>query len=200
MYYLGIDPSLTKTGLSLYIDSSNKIYIKGIGKDKDEKAKNFIDIYRISNSLVHSINSWFKQVSLDNSLGLFRLKIISELPPYGQFTSALLYTYDSMLFNRFQLDYKVDLICGVYPRYLTLVHGKGYPKSESTRKAKSILAELEEAHPDLMVDIDGRLNHDMAESFIFLCLLLYREGLFLDVLSKYEFFEYDKVMVIFEEE
>ena len=64
------------------------------------------------------------------------------------------------------------------------MHGKrSYNKGESVELAKLIINDLEKKHK---VQFDmGRLNHDEAESFIFLCRLFVVNNMFKDTLSKW---------------
>ena len=162
---LAQDPSFSSLGFSLYdgdktifIDKCNSKFENKIGfEDVFCAGCNIFDTYTDKLINDYGLN---KKIKLDY--------IFSEVPPPVGIFSAGLYALNSLLFFRlFELFDSCKEIYILPPSFLMTIHNKkNYKKSESTVLAKYLIDDV--LGGDFDVKFSGRLNADMAESFLFL--------------------------------
>lgn len=169
----GLDPSFNRTGISIY--NGKSIIITSVGV-KLEEEKTFCSVYRSAELVTRMITEYISNFNIK--------QVITEVPPpLGQFSSGL-WCLDSLLCHKLE-NSEVEVVYTLNPNYIEHVHGKrGHTKTESVELAKKIIKKLEtSAH----VKTDcGRLNHDEAESLIFLCRLFVINNMFVEELQEWK--------------
>lgn len=164
MYYLGIDPSFTGTGLAIFHDG----IIYTVKSSVKMEGKRFVDVARACYVQVDQIVQHLRARIPGNEY----YTVISENPPpLGQFASGL-YALDTLLFNTLMHE----MCNGVYvvnPNYLQHLHKKRkYAKSESVHLAQDWCKKF-----GIEIRPLSRFSADEAEATLFLLRLLVRENL-----------------------
>lgn len=178
----GIDPSYSRTGISIY--TGDAIVITNLSQSNKGMKKTFSNVWNSANDLSSRIVKLLLSYNVNG--------VISEVPPPQGCYSPGLWCLDSLIFAK--LRNRVDTLYGLSPTYIGHVHGtRKYKKSWSVDVANEIINTL-----SMKVDIKtGRLNHDESESFIFLCRLLVRLNVCKDDLSFCRGLYSDKERLIF---
>ncbi len=161
---LAQDPSFSSLGFSLY-DGDRTIYVDKCNS-KFENKIGFEDVYYAGCNIFEAYCDKLEGYGIGKNLKLDY--IISEVPPPVGVFSAGLYALNTLLFYRLFDTYRDCK--GIYilpPSFLMTVHNKkNYKKSESTILANYLIDSV--LGDRFTVKYSGRLNADMAESFIFL--------------------------------
>lgn len=150
--FVGLDPSFTRTGLSL-VDTENKeVLFTSFSCQIGEKQ--FENVYKASKNIVASLQSFLSPYK--------NVRIVMECPLPSAMFSPGLYCLDTLIFSTFE-----SLIDRTYsPTYLVKLHGKRkYTKQDSVDLA---LERLEVLKDKGYVVKQKRINHDCAESFLYL--------------------------------
>lgn len=165
MILMGIDPSFTRTGLSIYNTETKELFITKIVNELP-KNKSFQNLFNVASSISENILKIIEDYDVDF--------IISEVPPpQGSFSSGL-FGLDMVIL--YSIRSLVKEIYTVPPTYLAHIHGKrGYKKSDSSELGKRLI-------PLLTDKVHKRYTHDEYESLIFLCRLVYIKGFIQDEL------------------
>ena len=163
--YVGIDPSYKRTGISIYCEGKVRITSVSLESDPNKSfEKIYLDVQNQVSQIIRAIRGKVALLGPD-----LDFKVLTECPPpQGSFAPGLWALDVSMIKELKGMGAEVFRVC---PNYIGHFHGKRtFNKSESVEKAKVILKKFDHS-------VDGRLSHDQAESFIFLCRLLSREGI-----------------------
>ncbi len=163
---LAQDPSFTGLGFSLY-DGKDTINLDCCGV-KFKNTIGFDAVYLANLDLYDQYSDKLKEKYGVGSK--IKLKyIFSEIPPPTGIFSAGLFSLDTFLLDRLYNNF-LDKGGEMYilpPSFLMSLHNKkSYKKSESVVIAKYLLDEV--LSQDFSYNHSGRLNADMAESFLFL--------------------------------
>lgn len=154
MKLIGIDPSFTRTGISI-LDTEAKVV--NINNFKGKMGKHFDISWSQAYDRVLQLNALLKVNNVNNAF------ILSECPFPGGSSSEGLYQLDSMLFLYLKLaNHTVDI---VHPSYLKHLHQGAYEKKDSVNLYKNLRLVFEKHGYKFN---KNRVCHDEAESFIFL--------------------------------
>ena len=163
---LAQDPSFSRLSFSLY-DGNEVIYLDGCKFSFEGKGVGFEQVYQASRVIARE---YFSKLCCDYGVNekIFIKKIFSEIPPPTGIYSAGLYALDTFILDRlFTLNKGCDEIYTIPPSFLMTVHNtRKYKKSDSTAIAMYLMEEVLKGK--LEFRYKGRMNADMAESFIFL--------------------------------
>lgn len=154
MKIIGIDPSFTRTGISI-LDTESKVI--NINNFKGVMGKHFDISWNQAYDRVLQLNALLKVNNVSKAY------VLSECPFPGGSSSEGLYQLDSMLFLFLKLSkYTVDI---VHPSYLKHIHHGTYMKKDSVNLYKKLRVVFEKHGYKFN---KNRICHDEAESFIFL--------------------------------
>lgn len=160
MVLVGLDPSFSRTGISV-IDTNSKVIRITDVRNTIGKEKNFVNIFKCSLRVHKGIRDFIDELGIDLDY------IVSEIPPPRAMFASGLYALDTSLF--LDLIYRYPKLKGIYllhPTYIAHLHGKKkYNKSESVDMAKKLFDIF--TTYSYHISYDGRLSHDCAESFLF---------------------------------
>lgn len=171
MLIAGLDPSFTRTGISIYDTERSFLFLDAVSKlESTEKTYQamFNRVLLFGDRVVEAL---YSKGDLDT--------LISEEPlPTALFSSGL-YTLDTHIFYRLIHDKGINTIYNLHPTYCKYVkEAKKSIKSESVILAKEIIDTLK-LNKVTVIQYTNRLNNDTAESFIFLFRLMVRNGIIL---------------------
>jgi len=158
-YTIGIDPSFRRTGITI-IDNA-KVTICDVKMKLPEK-KTFEAMYDCTMDIIQEVTA--QTVSHTNSP---ETMIAIEIPPpLGQFASGL-WMLDSLLIFALQ-HHGYPEIQTFPPNKIKSLHGsRKATKTDSVKLVEEIL----NLNQDFEVFIEGRLNHDQAESAMFAIMI-----------------------------
>ena len=182
--YVGIDPSMKRSGISMYYKGKVLIDCVANSLSKEKSFENvYLDVIKQANDMIKTIFTMRDTIAGEDKIVV---KVISEVPPpRGQFAPGL-YALDVLYISHLYSLKNVESIYRLYPNYLAHVHGKrNYAKSESVTLAKRY-------YKIITGNECPKINHDEAESFIFLSRLLVREGVAGELTFQYPVMEEEK--------
>ncbi len=166
MILLAQDPSFAGLGFSLYDGKQNifmdccRVKFKSVIGFESVFLAN-MEIYNLYSDKLRSVYKLGIDLELDC--------LFSEIPPPTGIFSAGLFSLDTFLIDHLSNDFlkKGGEIYTIPPSFLMTLHNKkGYKKSESVVIAKYLIDDV--LSDDFSYSYSGRLNADIAESFLFL--------------------------------
>lgn len=177
---IGLDPEFTRSGVSIFYNGN--IWVTDC-RTESKTDKGYNQVLLDVRDQVNRICSVFSQAQKVCNTTVF--EVYSECaPPQGQFSSGLFALDVSLhleLMKRFECE-----IYTINPTYIGHLHGKRrYNKSEDVQLALNILG-LMGIEPKILTG--KKLNHDQADSLLFLFRGMSRNG----VLSKEVLAEFPK--------
>ena len=163
MLFAGLDPSYSRTGVSIYDTEKNYLKLDAVSKIESTDKTYQMMFKRMNLFSDRVLECLYSEGDLDT--------LISEEPlPTSQFSSGL-YALDSIIFNKV-INRGINKIYNLHPTYLKFVkEAKKSIKSESVILGKEIIKSLEDNGIEIR-QTSSRLNNDTAESLIFLFRLL----------------------------
>ncbi len=162
---LAQDPSFRMLAFSLY-DGEDTVFLDSCSF-KFDKRIGFEEVFEANHDI---LNQYLKKLVNDYGVNkyLFIEKIFSEVPQPGGYFSPGLYSLDTFILDRlFLFNKRCNEIYTLPPNFLMTVHNaRKWKKSDSTVLAKYL---MENVLGDMFqYKYKGRLNSDMAESFLML--------------------------------
>ena len=182
--FFGVISTLSPFAIPIFILSGVvEVYVAN-SLSKEKSFENvYLDVIKQANDMIKTIFTMRDTIAGEDKIVV---KVISEVPPpRGQFAPGL-YALDVLYISHLYSLKNVESIYRLYPNYLAHVHGKrNYAKSESVTLAKRY-------YKIITGNECPKINHDEAESFIFLSRLLVREGVAGELTFQYPVMEEEK--------
>ena len=166
MVLMGIDPSLKRTGISIYDLGNDKLTIMRVQRELN-KDKTFVNVWKDAENTSRHIFNIAEEYKVTD--------LITEIaPPQGIYSPAL-YGLDCIFISK--LYPMLDSISVINPNWIGSIHGaRKYPKSQSSELGKRIVDML--TFRNVEIDLPNRVAHDEYESLIILSRLMVSRGLF----------------------
>lgn len=183
MIYVGIDPSLKRTGIAILGENNKKLFVTSVARELLPK-KSYENVYHDIRGTVSEV----MEIIRGKVPRLAPVEIITEVPPVTGSYSPALWGLSLLLTERLQTELSLKTLYRLNPTYLGHIHGtRKYSKTDSVKLAESLISLMEEHYHISIVLLRGgsRVRHDEAEAVIFLVSLLVQKGLLSKVSQSY---------------